>query len=209
MELRNFKPRLYQENIVNAALAKNTLVVLPTGLRKTFVAVLLAIKRLNEFPNSKILVCSPTKPLSSQIMNDFIESTDISEEKMCLLTGLIKPDRRKKMLEDSSIIIATPQTIESDLNNGRISLENFSLLCIDEAHRSGPNFANTKVAKYFIEQSKFPRILALTASPGSTRDKIDAICNNLFIDAVEIKTEDDSDVKPYVQKKDVKWEVVE
>ena len=171
-EIKDFKPRLYQENIVHTSLTKNTLVVLPTGMGKTKIAITLAVKRLSEFQNSKVLMCSPTKPLSNQIYNEFIESTNIPKEKISLLTGLIKPTKRKKLWEDSLIIVATPQTIDSDLRNNRISLDNFSMLCIDEAHKSGPNFANTKVAKVYSEQSKFPRILALTASPGSTKDKI-------------------------------------
>src|SRR3989344_9320971 len=209
IEVRNFIPRAYQENIAHASLARNTLVVLPTGLGKTKIAILLAVCRLNEFSGSSILVCSPTKPLSSQIYQEFIESTNIPGEKVCLLTGLISPDKRRKLLENSLVIIATPQTIESDLENKRISLENFSMLCIDEAHRSGPNFANTNVARIYNKQSRFPRILALTASPGSTKEKIGGICSNLFIESVQIKTEDDEDVKEYIQKKKIDWIMME
>ena len=32
IEIKNFKPRLYQESILNTAKDKNTLIVLPTGL---------------------------------------------------------------------------------------------------------------------------------------------------------------------------------
>ncbi|MBI2109568.1 Hef nuclease, partial [Candidatus Woesearchaeota archaeon] len=66
-------------------------------------------------------------------------------------------------------------------------------------------FANTYLAKNFIETSLYKRILALTASPGGTKTKIQEICSNLFIDNVEIRTETDQDVLPYVQEKNVQW----
>jgi Fanconi anemia group M protein len=44
--IRGFEPRLYQQTILATAVKKNTLVVLPTGLGKTNIAVLLASNRL-------------------------------------------------------------------------------------------------------------------------------------------------------------------
>ncbi len=205
MEIRNFTPRLYQETILNTASNKNTLVVLPTGTGKTKIAILLAINRLTKFPESKILICSPTKPLSSQISKEFKECTNLQENEIILLTGETSPEKRIDLWKNSKIIVATPQTIESDLKNNRISLENFSLLVIDEAHRSREKFANTIVAKIYVEQAKLPRILALTASPGGTREKIQDIQNNLFIEAVEIRSTQDEDVKEYIQEKDISW----
>ncbi|MCK4381537.1 MAG: DEAD/DEAH box helicase, partial [Candidatus Lokiarchaeota archaeon] len=45
----------------------------------------------------------------------------------------------------------------------------------------------------------------LTASPGSTEDKINEIKENIFIDHIEIRTEKDLDVKPYIHKVDNEW----
>jgi len=105
--------------------------------------------------------------------------------------------------------IISHNTIESDIKNNRISLENFSMLCIDEAHRSKEKFANTIVAKNYVENSLFPRILALTASPGSTKEKINEIRKNLFIEAIEIRTTQDEDVKQYIKEKEINWIEVE
>ena len=62
MELKNFTPREYQKRILETSINKNTLIVLPTGLGKTACAIMLATDRLNKYPNSKVLICSPTKP---------------------------------------------------------------------------------------------------------------------------------------------------
>ncbi|MEK6839875.1 MAG: helicase-related protein, partial [Nanoarchaeota archaeon] len=74
---------------------------------------------------------------------------------------------------------------------------------IDECHRSKEHYANTIVASQYMEQAEYPRILALTASPGSTKEKIQEICKNLYVEDVEVRTEQDEDVAPYIQKKDI------
>ena len=61
-----FKPRLYQQTIFFTSIEKNTLVVLPTGLGKTLIAAMLAIYKLNENPDKKIVFLAPTKPLVAQ-----------------------------------------------------------------------------------------------------------------------------------------------
>ncbi|MCD6371420.1 MAG: DEAD/DEAH box helicase, partial [Candidatus Aenigmarchaeota archaeon] len=80
----NIKPRKYQENIAKTGLSKNTLVVLPTGLGKTLIAILVAIKRLNRYPNSKVLMLAPTRPLCAQHQKTFQNFTNIENEKIVL-----------------------------------------------------------------------------------------------------------------------------
>jgi Fanconi anemia group M protein len=46
----------------------------------------------------------------------------------------------------------------------------------------------------------------MTASPGAERKRVQEICDNLFIEHVEYRSEDAPDVKPYVNPIDVKWE---
>jgi Fanconi anemia group M protein len=207
--LINFQPREYQLSILETCKSNNTLVVLPTGTGKTALALLLGLERLNKFPESKILILSPTKPLCQQHLNTFKKHTSIEENKIILLTGLTKPEERARLVQDTIIIIATPQTIQKDLENSRINLKEFSMLCIDEAHRSRENFANTHVAKRYFEQALNPRILALTASPGGTLERIKEIMINLNLEAVEIRSEQDKDVKPYMQKREIEWVNVE
>ena len=60
--IKNFEPRLYQETILNTAAEKNTLVVLPTGMGKTNIFLMLSAQRLKQFPNSKILGTTTSPP---------------------------------------------------------------------------------------------------------------------------------------------------
>jgi len=69
-------------------------------------------------------------------------------------------------------------------------------------------YSSNYVVQKYVEQSKNPRVLALTASPGGTRKRIEEICKNLFIEKVEIRTEEDEDVIPYIQKREIEWEKV-
>src|SRR3989344_3756181 len=203
-EIKNFEPRLYQETIFETAVKKNTLVVLPTGMGKTAISLMLTINRLKNFPNSKCLIVAPTKPLCNQHLKTFQKHTDL-ENQVILLTGAVPPIKRKELIQNSKIIIATPRTIESDIVNERINLEEISLLCFDEAHRAVQNYSYTWLAKQYKKKSSFPKILALTASPGSDASKIKEICKNLFIEDIEIRTEEIPDVSPYIQQLDINW----
>ncbi len=128
--IKNFKPRLYQETILNTCTKKNTLVVLPTGLGKTAVSFLLAVHRLKLYPNSKILILSPTKPLCDQHVGTFKKHLDIDENKIVLFTGQVKPEKRIELWDKAKVIVSTPQCVTGDtqifsLDKGPISIKDF------------------------------------------------------------------------------------
>ncbi|MCK5289609.1 MAG: DEAD/DEAH box helicase family protein, partial [Candidatus Aenigmarchaeota archaeon] len=95
--------------------------------------------------------------------------------------------------------------IENDIIKGTLNLSQFSVIVFDEAHRTTGDYAYTFIAKKYAEQAKTPLILGLTASPGSTKEKIGAICGNLYCENVEIRNEEDWDVKPYVKETKTIW----
>jgi len=200
IELKGIEPRDYQKNIADTASRKNTLVVLPTGIGKTLIAILVALERLKKFPESKILIMAPTRPLNAQHKKSFEQQTNLEAEKIILVTGKIQPNERTKLYEQAVVVVATPQTIKNDVVAGRLHLRNFSFVVFDEAHRSVKDYAYTLVAKKYQEQAEHPLILGLTASPGGSLEKITEIKNSLFIEAVEVRSEQDEDVQKYVQE---------
>ncbi|MEM5883104.1 MAG: DEAD/DEAH box helicase, partial [Candidatus Aenigmatarchaeota archaeon] len=201
--------REYQLKIAETASKKNTLVVLPTGTGKTLISLLVGINRLEKFPDSKILITSPTRPLNAQHKKSFEKFTKINPEEIVLVTGKIKPEERENFYKNAKVITATPQCILNDLENGRLSLENFSFVTFDEAHRAVKEYSYTFIAKKYMEQAKNPLILALTASPGGSFERIEEIKKNLFIEAVEIRTELDEDLKKYIYPTKKEWVYVE
>jgi len=204
-KIKNFIPRLYQETIFNASSSKNSLVVLPTGMGKTNVFLMLAAHRLSLYPNAKILFIGPTKPLIDQYLEVFKKHLDVEEEKMVIFTGMVKPEKRAELWKTAQIIFSTPQGLENDIISKRIKLEEVSLLGVDEAHRAVGDYAYVFVAQQYIKKSSFPRIMALTASPGSDLEKIQEVCKNLYIENIEIRTEESPDVKPYIQEVKIDW----
>lgn len=207
--LKNFTPRLYQQTILGTAARHNTLVVLPTGLGKTAIAFLLTAQRLHNYPNSKILMLVPTKPLCEQHVESFREHLEISPEKVVLFTGSVAPEKRAQLWKDAQIVISTPQGLENDIINNRINLKEVSLLIFDEAHHATGDYAYVWIANQYDKTSSTARILALTASPGSDMETVKEVTTNLKIEKVEVRTEKDPDVKPYVQKTHKNWVEVE
>jgi Fanconi anemia group M protein len=197
--------RAYQENIFINCLNTNCLVVIPTGLGKTIIALMLAIHRLSKEPNSKVIFLAPTKPLVNQHYKSFLDLTVIPEENLRAITGTTPPEMRKNMWKDLKIAFMTPQVLQNDIISNFYSLKDVSLIIFDECHRSVGDYAYCFIAKKYVKSSKIHQILGLTASPGSTEGKITEIRDNLFIDHVEIRTEKDSDVKPYVHNVDNEW----
>lgn len=203
--IKGFTPRLYQETVLATATAKNTLVVLPTGLGKTNIFLMLAAHRLKLYPGSKILLIGPTKPLIDQYLAVFRKYFEVAEEKMAVMTGMVAAEKRKEMWEKAAVLFSTPQGLENDLLAGKIKFDDVTLLGFDEAHRAVKEYSYVWIAKHYMKTARFPRILALTASPGSDMEKITEVCRNLFIEDIEVRTETDPDVQQYVQEIDVDW----
>ncbi len=203
--IKGFKPRLYQETILDTCTKKNTLIVLPTGLGKTNIFLMLAANRLKNYPDSKILLLGPTRPLIDQYYETFKKYFEVKENEMAIFTGYVKPEKRAELWKKSKIVFSTPQGLENDIIAGRVKLEEVSLLGFDEAHRAVGDYAYVFVAKQYHKTSKKEKIVALTASPGSDLEKITDVCKNLYIEAIEARTDEDPDVKEYIQEVDIKW----
>ena len=202
MNLLDLKPREYQKAIFQTAKEKNTLVVLPTGVGKTLIALMLSVHRLKQHPLKKILILAPTRPLVEQHLESFKKNLPELFADLQLFTGSINAKKRKEIWQTAEIIFSTPQCVANDLKNYLYDLKDVSLLVIDEAHRCLKNYDYTKVVERYKAQSESPRVLGLTASPGVEKSKIKEICKHLDVQEIEIRTRDSPDVKPYLQERE-------
>ncbi|MHC1610166.1 MAG: DEAD/DEAH box helicase [Candidatus Methanospirareceae archaeon] len=194
--------RAYQISIAEEAKKRSLMVVLPTGLGKTTIALLVLIERVSK---GKILFLAPTRPLVEQHSAFLKGVLKLDASLIQTFTGSILADRRGKLWDEARIVVSTPQIIENDLLSKRITLTDVALLIFDECHRAVGNYSYVYIAEKYAEQARDPLVLGMTASPGSDREKIQQICTVLGVTKVESRTEYDHDVAPYVFKKDFEW----
>jgi len=195
--------RHYQNNIVNSCKNKNSLVVLPTGLGKTIIGILLIAHSLKKYPKSKIIVLAPTRPLVSQHKTSCEKFLDVDPEQIISFTGKISPEKRIYLFKTSKVIISTPQVIQNDLLRGRYDLRQTSMIIFDEAHKTKGNYAYNFISKEYINTCNDPLVLGLTASPGRDIEHIQEICDNLHAENIVFRSYEDDDVKQYIHDIDI------
>lgn len=201
--------RDYQFSIVKNSLFNNTLVALPTGLGKTFIAATVMLNFHRWTKNGKIVFVAPTKPLVAQQIDACYNIAGIPRSETTLLTGDIQPVLREEEWGKRRVFFMTPQTLLNDLSHGYADPKSICLLVIDEAHRAVGEYAYAKVAKLIRRFSKSFRVLALTATPGSKIETVQEIIDNLGISHCEIRTEDSIDIRQYVHDRNIEQVVLD
>jgi len=193
--------RLFQLDLAAGALKASSLVVVPTGLGKTVIALMVLLGRIEK---GKILFLAPTKPLVEQHAS-FLRRVLMDEGMVALMTGEIDAEGRGEIWKRARIVVSTPQVIENDLLSRRIDLEDVSLIIFDEAHRAVGNYAYVYIAQRYSREASSPLVLGITASPGSQEEKIAEICTALGIENIQTRTESDPDVSPFVHQREIEW----
>ena len=177
--------RAYQLKALNTILNSSTLLVLPTATGKTPIEFMAIADRLSQFPTKKALLIAPTNPLLSQHFSDVKKFLNIPTESIIMINGGIHWKKREELVKNAKLILATPQVIRNDVNRGSISLADYCLLVIDEAHHASGKHAMAEVADIYLEQATSGLLLGATASPGSTEKAIVDLtkrldCQNIF-----------------------------
>jgi ERCC4-related helicase len=206
LKVEKVESRKYQVDIARKCAHTNSLVVLPTGLGKTIISLLVVAEVLESFPiGSKVVMLAPTRPLITQHHESFQEFLNIASEKMVELMGNVPSDKRPGLFEEAQILFFTPQTLRNDLVAGRYGLQETCLIIFDECHHASGDYPYGYISDIFTEQNPDGIILALTASPGSSQERIDELCEILHIDKqnVHVRTREDLDVKGYLKPMDI------
>lgn len=200
---KSIEEREYQRALADACLSASTLVVLPTGMGKTVIA-LLVIAEVLARNKGKVLLLAPTKPLVEQ--HALFLKDKLVGKKVAVLTGEVDPEEREAEWVQNDVIASTPQVIANDLRSERIALREVRLIIFDEAHRGVGNYAYVPIAQEYMGQGL---VLGMTASPGSSMAKIKEVCGNLGIENIEVRSEADPDVASYVHDIHMDWVEVE
>ena len=196
----SIEERLYQVNLANQAILENCVVVLPTGLGKTAIALQVIAEYLSR-GNGGVLFLAPTKVLVNQHYDFLCKHLTIDD--ITLITGTDPIKKRKSLWSNNSVICATPEITRNDLDRQIVSPEQFALVVFDEVHRTVGDYAYSGIAERFIHIPT--RILGMTATLPSETDKATEILMKLRISSVAERTEDSPDVKPYTQLTHTEW----
>ncbi|KAJ8326916.1 3'-5' DNA helicase [Batrachochytrium dendrobatidis] len=204
----NYPLRDYQFNIISRALFANTLVALPTGLGKTFLAAVVMYNYYRWFPEGKIIFMAPTKPLVAQQIEACFKITGIHQDMTYELTGTTKSETRIGIWKQKRVFFLTPQVMQNDLRSAACSADKVVLLVVDEAHRATGNYAYCEVIRELSKASSPFRVLALSATPGSDMKAVQHVVNNLLIQHIEIRTEDSFDIRPFIFSRQIEEIIV-
>ena len=203
VQKNSIEKRDYQVNLANQAIQENCIVVLPTGLGKTAVALQVIAEYLSKGTGG-VLFLAPTRVLVNQHY-EFLKE-NLTLEDVSLITGEDSIQKRTK-LWNNSVICATPEITKNDLDRQIVSPQQFNLVVFDEVHRTVGDYAYSGIAERFENSSA--RIVGMTATLPSEKEKATEILTRLRISSVAERTEDSTDVKPYTQETNTEWINVE
>jgi ATP-dependent DNA helicase MPH1 len=201
------KPRDYQFNIVQRGLYHNTLVALPTGLGKTFIAATIMLNWFRWTTDAQIVFVAPTKPLVHQQVDACFNIAGIPRSQTVMLTGEVPPTVRAEEWGKKRVFFMTPQTLINDYKHGYADPKRIVLLVVDEAHRATGGYDYVKVVQFLRRFNSSFRVLALTATPGATVEAVQKVIDGLDIARVEIRTEKSLDIREHVHTRNLDIEL--
>ncbi|NWV77997.1 DDX58 helicase, partial [Dasyornis broadbenti] len=221
------KARSYQIELAQPAInGKNTLICAPTGSGKTFVALLICEHHLQNIPSgrkAKVVFLATKVPVYEQQKNVFrqhFERSGYSVQGICGETAA--NICVEKVIQDSDIIVLTPQILVNSMGEGILSsLSIFTLMIFDECHNTTGNHPyNVLMTKYLDQKfdsstNQLPQIVGLTASVGvgnaktlsETVEHICTLCSYLDVQAISTVRENKQDLQRFRNKPEthVRW----
>ncbi|NXS56374.1 DDX58 helicase, partial [Brachypteracias leptosomus] len=217
----------YQIELAQPAInGKNTLICAPTGSGKTFVAVMICEHHFQNPPSgqkAKVVFLATKVPVYEQQKNVFKQHFERSGYSVQGISGeTVANVSVEKVMQDSDIIVLTPQILLNSIEQGIInSLSIFTLMIFDECHNTTGNHPyNMLMTKYLEEKfdssaNHLPQIVGLTASVGvgnaktikETIEHICTLCSYLDIQVISTVRENKQDLQRFRNKPEthVRW----
>ncbi len=197
--------RDYQLSLASICSKENTLLVVPTGLGKTAIALLAVAKYLQTHPEKKCLLLAPTRPLCHQHYKFLQKHLTVEADQVQVVTGEDRLTLRREKWEGGRVLCATPQITARDVARGLLSLGDLSLIIFDEAHRAVGDYAYCGIGREYVKTNSKGRMIGMTASLPDDERRAKEVLLNLSLQKIEFRDEESGDVKPYVQKTAVEW----
>ena len=161
----------YADKLLEKIRYKNVALVAETSAGKTIITILAILAG-----NFRCLFLAPTRYLCEQHQKLLLEITG-NHSTSKVITGLSPKKERFWNYPYIKITFSTPHMTLEEFKRGKIDLDKFDLIVIDEFHKASGDYPYTKIIK---EAKGRTNILGLSASPGDNRTKIEQverICN--------------------------------
>lgn len=204
----NYSVREYQFSIVRSCLYENTLVSLPTGLGKTFIAAVVMYNFFRWYPQGKVVFMAPTKPLVAQQIEACYNIMGVPQDSTAEMTGNVSVSLREKAWKQKRVFFLTPQVMSNDLSRGLFPATQVKLLVVDEAHRAQGEYAYCQVVRELQRSKASFRVVALSATPGTDIQAVRLMLQNLLITKIELRSEESADIVPYTFQRKIEKIVV-
>ncbi|KNC54808.1 uncharacterized protein AMSG_01660 [Thecamonas trahens ATCC 50062] len=193
--------RDYQFVIAKRALLANTLVCLPTGLGKTLIAAVVQRNYFDWYPRGRIVFISPTRPLTFQQLRACHALAGIPMSVTAEMTAACTPPVRAELWKTKRVFYCTAQSLNNDIRTGICPAHTIVCVVVDEAHRATGNHAYVQAVNGIAAAHAQFRVLALTATPGSTIKAVQGVIDNLHIAHMEVRDNNALDVIKYTHSR--------
>lgn len=172
---QSIQPRLYQSQLEEIAIRKNTIIHLPTGSGKT----LIACRLINRFRDGLQKPWGKGGKRTFFLVNTvpLVEQQKLVITKMCDVEGVGAYSSENKVdywdkskwdkeLAKHQVIVMTSQILLDMLTHGYIRVEDINLIIFDECHHAVVDHPMRLIMKHFetCSVTQQPRVLGLTAT---------------------------------------------
>lgn len=170
--MKAFKTRPYQQKIIDVCIKKNSIVYLPTGSGKSYIA-LQVIKHFSKALETKysdggmrsIFLCNTVCLAKQQV----VSMKSLLPYEVALLTGEQNVDEWSKsnwdaLLEKHEIIVATAQVVLDAIRHAFIKLNQINVIIFDECHHARKDHPMHELMKMFryTDVDQRPRVVGLS-----------------------------------------------
>uniref|UniRef100_A0A182UVJ5 Dicer-2 n=1 Tax=Anopheles merus TaxID=30066 RepID=A0A182UVJ5_ANOME len=172
--MEDFAPRNYQVQMKEICLAKNTIIFLPTGSGKTYIALMVMKEISHQLRNTvheggkRTFFLANTVALAKQQAQFFARHMPFNVR---LYTSEVnvdawKSDRWHEEFSEGQVIICTAQILLDVLRHGYMSPANINLIVFDECHRAVGQHPMHAIMKEIVAApaSERPRVLGLSGT---------------------------------------------
>src|SRR5512136_2876135 len=101
LQPQTVEKRLFQMDLAATALKASSLIVVPTGLGKTVIALMVLLARMDK---GRVLFLAPTKPLVEQHAT-FLQRVLRDKDAVSMLTGESPPESRIQLWSRGGIVV--------------------------------------------------------------------------------------------------------